>query len=454
MKAGSIHWVFALGLVCLPTVSHAQAVLAGRLTTTATAEQFNVGSQDASISPDGRYVAFVSTSNNIGQLSNGTLNVYRYDLVTDKYLLATEVLGSGNSNAPSISEGGIALAFESQADDLASGTPSGQADVFYSEAFDAGGGAVAFHTYLVSKGLLGVAPNSASQNASISANGRYVAFLSYASNLIDGDTNASPDVFVADSANLFAGQPERVSVNNGGAQIEGYSRALSPSAISSDGRLVAFAVATPVSIDGSNPGIGGDVFVRDRTLGTTSLISKSTAGVAATSSSDEVAISPNGRYVVFRSFATNLVTSPSGSRIYVRDRQNDTTTNMPLPPGANDCEDPRISDVGDIVSQCNMAAASAQAFLYDPAGGGAFYLLSTSQTDTNGNGSSGNYTSISANGRLMVFDSAASDLTPDDTNNSTDVFVVIPEPDAASGCLVAVSALAVAARGRSKRRSR
>jgi len=454
MKAGSIHWVFALGLVCLPTVSHAQAVLAGRLTTTATAEQFNVGSQDASISPDGRYVAFVSTSNNIGQQSNGTLNVYRYDLVTDEYLLATEVLGSGNSNAPSISEGGIALAFESQADDLASGTPSGQADVFYSEAFDAGGGAVAFHTYLVSKGLLGVAPNSASQNASISGNGRYVAFLSYASNLIDGDTNASPDVFVADSADLFAGQPERVSVNNGGAQIEGYSRALSPSAISSDGRLVAFAVATPVSIDGSNPGIGGDVFVRDRTLGTTSLISKSTAGVAATSSSDEVAISPNGRYVVFRSFATNLVTSPSGSRIYVRDRQNDTTTNMPLPPGANNCEDPRISDVGDIVSQCNMAAASAQAFLYDPAGGGAFYLLSTSQTDTNGNGSSGNYTSISANGRLMVFDSAASDLTPDDTNNSTDVFVVIPEPDAASGCLVAVSALAVAARGRSKRRSR
>jgi Tol biopolymer transport system component len=243
-------------------------------------------------------------------------------------------------------------------------------------------------------------------------------------------------------------------VNNGGAQIEGYSRALSPSAISSDGRLVAFAVATPVSIDGSNPGIGGDVFVRDRTLGTTSLISKSTAGVAANSSSDEVAISPNGRYVVFRSFATNLVASSSGSRIYVRDRQNDTTTNMPLPLGANNCEDPRVSDLGDIVSQCNMAAASPQAFLYDPAGAGAFYQLSTSLTATNGNGSSGAYTSISANGRLMVFDSAASDLVLNDTNNVADVFVVIPEPDAASGCLVAVSALAVAARGRSKRRSR
>jgi len=454
MKVGSIHWVFALGLVCLPTVSHAQAVLAGRLTTTTTAEQFNAGSQDASISPDGRYVAFVSTSSNIGQPSNGSLNVYRYDLVTDEYLLATSVLGGGNSNAPSISEDGIALAFESLADNLAAGTgtPSGFADVFYSEVFDAGQGV---DTYLVSKGLGGAAPNGASQNASISGNGRYVVFLSHASNLIDGDTNASPDIFVADSADLFAGQPERVSVNNGGAQINGYSRALSPSAISSDGRYVAFAVDTPVSIDGSNAGTLEDVFVRDRTAATTSLMSKSTAGVAGTSSSDMAAISPNGRYVVFRSFSTNLVASRSGSLIYVRDRQNGTTTNMPLPPGADSCEDPRISDLGDIVSQCNMPSpASQQAFLYDPAGGGAFYQLSTSLTATNGNGTSGGFTGISADGGFMVFDSAASDLVPDDTNSASDVFVVIPEPDAASGWLVAVSALAVAARRRGKRRSR
>ena len=437
-------------------MSGAQVQLLGRLTTTATNEQFSAGSQDPSISPDGRYVAFVSSSNNIGQPSNGSLNVYRYDLTTEAYLLATEVLGGGNSNAPSISEGGTALAFESQADNLAAGNPSGQADIFYSEAFDAGPGMVAFHTYLVSQGLLGAAPNGASQNASISGNGRYVAFLSYASNLIDGDTNAAPDIFVADATNLFAGPPERVSVNNGGAQINGYSSALSPSAISSDGRFVAFAVDTPVSIDGSNAGNGADVFVRDRTLGTTSLISKSTAGVAATSSSDEVAISPNGRFVVFRSFATNLTANPSGSRIYVRDRQQpESTTNMPLPPGANNCEDPRVSDVGGIVAQCNMPFPfSPQAFFYDPAGAGAFYLLSTSQTATNGNGTSGNYTSISANGGLMVFDSAASDLVLSDTNTSTDVFGALPEPDATSGCLVAIVALAAAARRRGKRRRR
>jgi len=455
VKAASIHWVFALGLVCLPTRSDAQVQLVGRLTTTATAEQFSAGSQDASISPDGRYVAFVSTSNNIGQPSNGSLNVYRYDLMTDKYVLATAVLGGGNSNAPSISEGGTALAFESQANNLAAGNPSGFSDVFYSEAFDAGQGEVGFNTYLVSIGLDGAAPNDASENASISGNGLYVAFLSYASNLINGDTNAAPDIFVADATNLFASPPERVSVNNGGAQINGYSRALSPSAISSDGRFVAFAVDTPVSIDGSNAGTLEDVFVRDRTLGTTSLISKSTAGVAGLNSSDEAAISPSGRYVVFRSFSTNLVANRSGSLIYLRDRQNETTINMPLPPGADSFEDPRVSDVGSIIAQCNMPSPiNQQVFLYDPAGNGAFYLLSTSQTDTNGNGTSGNYTSISADGGFMVFDSAASDLAPGDTNNSTDVFGVIPEPDAASGCGVAIAALAVAARRRGKRRGR
>jgi MYXO-CTERM domain-containing protein len=165
------------------------------------------------------------------------------------------------------------------------------------------------------------------------------------------------------------------------------------------------------------------------------------------------AISPSGRYVVFRSFSTNLVTSPSGSRIYVRDRQENTTTNMPLPPDASSCEDPRISDFADILAQCNMNAGSAQAFLYKPVED-AFYQLSTSTTAGPGNGASGNYSGISADGAFMVFDSDASDLVPGDTNNKSDVFVAVPEPDAASGWLIAVSALAVAARRRSKRRSR
>jgi hypothetical protein len=146
--------------------------------------------------------------------------------------------------------------------------------------------------------------------------------------------------------------------------------------------------------------------------------------------------------VVFVSFSTNLTDDPTGSRIYLRDRQEEFTFNMPVPPGASTCEDPRVSDFAQIVAQCNMNSGFAQAFLFDPAGEGAFYQLSTSLAAGNGNGTSGNFSGISADGVVTVFDSGASDLVPDDTNSSTDVFVVVPEPGVASACLTAIGALA------------
>lgn len=447
--AAFVRGIGVVVLLCSPATTEAQYLFAGRLTTPTAGLQLTAGAQQPAVSPDGRYIAFVSSSSNMGVASNGSTNVYRYDIVTDTYELATQALGTGNSNAPSISTSGLALAFPSESDNVGTGTTSGFTDVFYSVRNGAG----AYTTQLVSRGVGGVAPNGASSNASISADGRWIAFASSASNLITSDTNGVADVFVADAQNLAA-QPERISVNNGGAQIEGPSRALSPSAISADGRYVAFAVDTPVSIDGSNAGTLEDVFVRDRVAGTTSLISKSTAGVAGSSSSDMAAISPSGRFVVFRSFSTNLTAGASGSRIYLRDRQEGTTGNMPLPPGAASCEDPRVSDLAQIVAQCNMLSGFAQAFLYDPAGEGAFYQLSTSVTATNGNGTSGNFTGISADGLITVFDSAASDLVPDDTNNSIDVFVVVPEPAVASSWIAAIGALAWLRRQPESRRPR
>lgn len=436
----SLGWTVGIVAMCAPAVSQAQYTFIGRLTSPTVGAQLDSGAQEPSVSPDGRYVAFVSSSDNMGAASNGSANLYRYDLVNDTFELATQMLGTGNSNAPSISQDGLAIAFQSEANDIGSGTPSGLTDLYYSERISAG----SYLTHLVSRGVGGAVPNGASQNASLSADGRWIAFHSNASNLIAGDTNVQPDIFVADAENPTA-QPERISVNNGGAQIEGPSRALSPSSISEDGRYVAFAVDTPVSIDGSNAGTLEDVFVRDRVADTTELISKSTAGVAGSSSSDSPAISPSGRFVVFFSFSTNLAPSPSGSRIYLRDRQENETFNMPLPEGAASCEKPRVSNLAQIVAQCNMSSGYAQVFLYDPEG--AFYQLSTSITAGNGNGTSGNLTSISANGTITVFDSAASDLVPDDTNSSLDTFVVVPEPGVASGWLAAIGALAWLRRG-------
>lgn len=448
MKVASVRWMLAVAWLSSPSPSHADLVLAGRLTTTGVADELDAGAKTPAVSPDGRYIAFVSSSTNMGPPANGSTNVYRYDIGTDTFELATAGLGTGNSSAPSISADGLALAFQSEANDLAAGNSSSGTDIYYSERVAVGQDFV-FNTYLVSNVAGGATPNGASQYASISADGRWVAFLSYASNLIGGDSNGAPDVFVADALSYFASQPERVSVDDGEGQINGYSGALSPTAISADGRYVAFSVDTPVSIDGSNAGTLSDVFVRDRTAGTTSLISKSTGGVAGSSSSDEAAISPNGRYVVFRSFSTNLVASNTGSRIYLRDRQQGTTTNMPLPDGAASCEDPRVSNYADIVAQCNMNVGPAQAFLYQTAHD-VLYQLSTSLTAAPGNGTSGDFTSISADGSITVFDSAASDLVTGDANNTQDVFVVVPEPGAASACLAAFASLAAAARRRAR----
>jgi Tol biopolymer transport system component len=429
----------ALGWLLSASPTQADVVLAGRLTTPTVGAQLTAGAQAPSVSPDGRYIAFASSSTNMGQPANGSLNIYRYDIGTDTFELATAGLGTGNSSLPTISVDGLAVAFQSEANDLTAGNASNFTDVFYSDASG---------TALVSRGVGGVAPDGPSRYAAISADGRWIAFYSDATNLIAGDGNTAPDIFVADATNL-ASQLERVSVTGAGVQINGPSRALSPAAISADGRYVAFSVDTPVSIDGSNAGTLEDVFLRDRTLQTTTLVSKSTTGVAGGSSSDMASISPLGRFVVFRSFSTNLVPSPTGSRIYLRDLQEGITANMPLPPNAASCEDPRVSDTADIVAQCNMFSGPAQAFLYE-SGEGALYQLSTSLTATAGNGESANASSISSDGVITVFDSAASDLVADDTNSATDVFVVVPEPGVALGWLAAVAALAAtrSARGR------
>jgi Tol biopolymer transport system component len=450
VNAASFRCMLAWSLIGAPSMAEADVVLAGRLTASVSGDQLEGGAEAPAISPDGRYVVFASSSSNLGLPSNGSHNVYLYDLVSDVYYLAMSQIGvSGNSYAPSVAEGGTAVAFESDANNIVADGTSGLTDLFYGQAYDAGQGQVAFTTELVSKGLLGAIPNGASQNASISADGRWVAFLSYASNLVANDTNGAPDIFVGDANDGFA-TLQRVSVDGAGSQIDGYSGALSPNSISADGRYVAFSANTSIAIDGSNPNTLSDVFVRDRVAGTTSFVSKSTAGDPGGSSSDTPSMSPSGQFVVYRSFSTNLVSNPTGSRIYARDRVAGTTTNMPLPPNAASCEDPRVSDHGDIVAQCNLLSGPAQAFLYT-AFDGSMYQISTSLTAGAGNGTSANASGISANGALVVFDSAASDLVTSDTNTTTDVFVVVPEADAAAGWLAAAAALAGIARRRGER---
>lgn len=406
----------------------AQPVLVGRVTNPVTDAEGNGGTRDPALSEDGRYLFFVSTSTTLGPPANGSLNLYRYDLSglthpADSLILAMSQLGNGNSFAPSASADGNQVAFESLASNFG-GTGSNFNDIFYSQAFSLPQNEVGFDTFLVSRGIGGAAPNDQSRFPSIAGNGRFIVFYSDASNLIVGDSNNAPDIFLADVENL-TNAPERISVDSAEAQIPGASFFTSNNAISADARYVVFA--SDAAIDGALPGNISDVFLRDRVAGTTTLLSRSGSGGPFNGSSDQAAISRDGRFVVFRSFASNGP-SPSGSRIWFVDRQANTIGSVPLPPATIFCEEPRVSDRADVIMQCSssVVGVSQQAYLYRGSNG-SLYRLSSTPANGNGNGSSGNFMDLSADGYYIAFDSAASDLVGGDTNSSTDSFLTIDD---------------------------
>jgi len=155
-------------------------------------------------------------------------------------------------------------------------------------------------TARVSVSSAGGESNAGSAAPSVSADGRFVAFASSASNLVPNDTNAAIDVFVHD---VQAGTTSRMSVDAQGN--EGSGQSLYPD-ISADGRLVAFPSAAPNLVPGDNNG-AFDIFVHDLVLGTNERVSISSDGAQGNASSSDIpSFSPDGRYVAFASHASNL----------------------------------------------------------------------------------------------------------------------------------------------------
>src|SRR3990172_3124373 len=185
------------------------------------------------------------------------------------------------------------------------------------------GGAAPGSTERVSLDGAGIEGNAFSGYPVISADGRFVSFSSDASNLVSGDTNPAPDVFVRDRQ---TGTTERVSVDSAGGG--GVGASYTP-AVSSDGRFVAFTSAAsnlvPADANGTT-----DIFVRDRQAGTTERASLNSAGSEGNGASDESAVSSDGRFVTFRSLSSNLVAGDTNSvdDVFLHDRQTGTTDRM------------------------------------------------------------------------------------------------------------------------------
>lgn len=220
-------------------------------------------------------------------------------------------------------------------------------------------------TVRVSVSSLAAQGNGESSNPAVSANGRFVAFASRASNLVAGDTNGAWDVFVRD---LVAGTTSRVSVSSKEHQSNGPSgfvrrlpqrRCCSSAtlvAISADGRFVAFMSRASNLVAGDSNRVA-DVFIRDRARGVTHRVSVATGGRQADRASVDLDLSATGDTVAFSTRATNLLRKPDSGGlldVFERDLSAGKTRRVDLGsqghPARADCFAPTISRHGGRVA--------------------------------------------------------------------------------------------------------
>jgi Tol biopolymer transport system component len=411
------------------------ALLAGttiRISVGLDGTEANNASCCSSISANGRYIAFESHADNlVSDDTNGTRDVFVLDRqsghMTRVSVASDGTEGNGWSHRASISADGRYVAFESFASNLVPGDTNGRDDVFVHDRQTG-------QTTRVSVASDGTQGNGVSATPSISADGRFVVFNSTASNLVAGDTNGTNDVFVHDRQ---TGQTSLVSVASDGMQ--GNAGSFAP-AISGDGRYVVFhSLASNLVPDDTN-GMR-DVFFHDRQTGQTSRASVASDGTEGNGSSGGLSISEppsisfNGRYLAFFSEASNLVPGDTNGKqdIFVHDRQTGQTSRVSVDShgtqGNGDSFRPSISADGRYVAFHSEASnlitsdtnGMRDVFIYDRQTG------QTSRISTASDGTAGNNSSLrpsmTADGRYVAFDSLASTLVPNDTNESWDIFL-------------------------------
>jgi Tol biopolymer transport system component len=351
------------------------------------------GSQRATISADGNFVAFWSNATNFDPgATNGTANAYLRDRVHGKTILLSKgsngAQPDGDSRRPVVSRDGRYVAFESAASNLVppgvctggggflggllggggsqtcTGGDSNKADDVF--VYDVASGKVT----MVSTASDGTPGNAASDRPSISADGQKIVFQSSATNLVPGVTSGVQQVYMKD---LSTGQTTLVSSTASGAP--GDKASASPS-ISADGRWVSFDTKT--AFNQADTGGDTDIYVKDLQSGTVEQVSVQTGGGQAGGGSNvgsDSTISSDGRFVAFWSDATDLVpgdtngskcATPPCTDVFVRDRVAGTTTRVTSTNGVEgdgDSYSPALSMDGRIV------AFDSKANSLDPAAG-------------------------------------------------------------------------------------
>ena len=318
-RTAALGLVLAIGCV-IP--AHAQNTTT-RVSVSTTGSQGLMTSISPAVSADGRYVGFISEAPN---LVPGDTNDFRDAFVHDRVTGATErvSLGLGSTQALggdtvslALSADGRFVAMTSRATNLVLNDTNGASDVFVRDRQTGTTSRVSVPTQF------GQALDGSFQNL-ISADGRYVVFSSSATTLVAGDTNGVIDLFRRDRQ---TGTTIRVSIAHDGAQA---NESQSGASMSADGRFVAFTSHATNLVPGDTNG-REDVFVRDVEGGLTTRVSVGPGGVEADERSYQASISGDGRFVAFTSRASNLIAG-GGVGIYLHDRQTGVTSALSVRP--------------------------------------------------------------------------------------------------------------------------
>lgn len=410
----------------------------------------------SNISANGRYVVYLSVASNlIGPgLDTGFTDVFRYDRQTGTNVRVSEAFGGGTANGDSgraaISADGRFVAFESRATNLlAAPVGDGMITAVYLRDLQLG------TTELVSQGFGGGFPAGGpgapdSFLPAISDDGQVIAFVSRASNLLapGEDTNETQDVFVYDRV---ADTTERVDVFSNGAEAPapGFGGSVT---ITGDGRFVAFQ--SDQAFDPTDTNVGTDIYLRDRLLETTELVSVAYLGGAASNVFEVNGISADARYVAFTSCDNGQLLAPGKDTnggttcdVFVRDRVRGTNERVSVASDGRQISsgtffftaalgNRAMSADGRFVAFVSQApqlvlgtlnTGAYPVFVHDRASG------VTEQVTVAANGTpaedfGGTFpqqASLSADGRVVAFTSKASNLQGPftDNNNADDIYV-------------------------------
>ncbi|MBV6457984.1 MAG: hypothetical protein HONBIEJF_01105 [Fimbriimonadaceae bacterium] len=334
---------------------------------------------------------------------------------------ANGIFGDQDSGMPAVSGNGRFVVFESNAANLTAADDDSWNDIYVRDLHGWG-------ITCVSTPLDGFVKDGGSYNPAISADGRFIVFSSYSTGLVVGDGNQASDIFLYD---WQSGSTELVSVSTSGSAANHDST--NPS-ISADGRFVVFD-SHASNLVGSDTNGCADIFIRDRLLGITSRVNVSASGQQANSTSYDPWIAGNGLVVAYESYASNLGPGGGGSKrdIFVHDLQTGDTSLASLSTNnqvANSGSyDPCLSYDGRVVAFESRASnlvsgdtnTAPDVFVRDRT------AKTTRRASVTTAGVQGNdhsrYACVSGDGRLVAFTSHSTNLISGDTNDAPDIFV-------------------------------